>query len=289
MRKIKLTDNLRKHLAFTPGIRFMIAAAFFYSVMAVFVKLAGSRLPSQEIVFVRSFLAFLMTFFLIKKGNISITGKRRGLLILRAIFGFFGLSAFFYTLTVLPIADSTLLLYTNPLITALIAPFILKEVNTNKQWGLYLAGFLGIILIIKPTFSLDPYATIIGLSGAVCTSIAYVTVRILGKSDHEFTIILYFSGLATLASLPETTYSFVWPTIPEWLALLGVGIATQIAQVFMTRGLHRETAARATNVGYMNVLFSIGWGLLIWDQFPDPLAITGAGLIIISVFFVNRS
>lgn len=289
MAKIRIVNKMQQIFALTPGIRFMIGAAFFYSVMAVFVKLAGTRLPSQEIVFMRSLFAFLMTFFLIRKGQISLTGNRPGLLMVRAIFGFFGLSAFFYTLTVLPIADSTLLLYTNPLITALIAPFILKEANTKKQWGMYLAGFLGIILIIKPTFSLDPYATIIGLSGAVCTSIAYVSVRVLGKSDHEFTIILYFSGFATLASLPDTTYSFLWPTIPEWLALLGVGIATQIAQVFMTRGLHRETAARATNVGYMNVLFSIGWGLLIWDQFPDPLAITGAGLIILSVLSVNRS
>jgi drug/metabolite transporter (DMT)-like permease len=75
----------------------------------------------------------------------------------------------------------------------------------------------------------------------------------------------------------------------EWLALAGAGILTQAAQLFMTRGLHREKAAKATNISYINVLFSVIWGILIWGDLPDMLTIIGTLFIAASVFQANRN
>jgi drug/metabolite transporter (DMT)-like permease len=59
-----------------------------------------------------------MTFIIVLKYKIPILGKNKSLLIVRALFGFIGLSAFFYTLTALPLGDAVILLYINPLLTA---------------------------------------------------------------------------------------------------------------------------------------------------------------------------
>jgi drug/metabolite transporter (DMT)-like permease len=154
---------------------------------------------------------------------------------------------------------------------------------------LYLVGFAGLFFIIKPSLSLNPYVAMIGLGGAFFTSLAYITVRKLGETDHEFTIILYFTAFASFASLPGLSYRFVMPTSLEWLALAGAGILTQAAQLFMTRGLHREKAAKATNISYINVLFSVIWGILIWGDLPDMLTIIGTLFIAASVFQANRN
>lgn len=290
---MNISGRLKKtkdSVTFSTGARYMLAAAFCYSIMGVCVKSAGSgNLPSQQIVFIRSLIVFIMTFTIVLKYKIPILGRNKSLLIVRALFGFIGLSAFFYTLTALPLGDAVILLYINPLLTAFIAPFILKEYNSKKQWGLYLIGFAGLFFIIKPSFSLNPYAAMIGLGGAFFTSLAYITVRKLGKTDHEFTIILYFTAFASFASLPGLSYRFVMPTPLEWLALAGAGILTQAAQFFMTRGLHREKAAKATNISYMNVLFSVIWGILIWGDLPDILTIIGTLFIAVSVFLANRN
>ncbi|NIS37789.1 EamA family transporter [Candidatus Saccharibacteria bacterium] len=75
----------------------------------------------------------------------------------------------------------------------------------------------------------------------------------------------------------------------EWLMLLGVGIFTQIAQIFMTKGLHYETAAKATNVSYIGVVFSTIWGILIFAEIPDWRTLIGAAFVIFAIIKMART
>ena len=85
----------------------MLAAAFFFSLMSLQVKLAGQRLHSSEIVFVRSLLSLVFTYVLLKRARVPLWGHRKGPLVLRGLFGFIALSCFFFALTRLPLADAT--------------------------------------------------------------------------------------------------------------------------------------------------------------------------------------
>jgi drug/metabolite transporter (DMT)-like permease len=62
--------------------------------------------------------------------------------------------------------------------------------------------------------------------------------------------------------------------------LVGVGVTTQIAQVYMTRGLQMERAGRATAVGYLQVVFAAAWGALFFAEFPDRWSLLGGSLIL---------
>ena len=103
------------------GLRYMIAAAFFFSLMSLQVKLVGQRLHSSEIVFFRALLSLLFTYVLLRRAGVPVWGHRKGLLVLRGTFGFIALSCFFFALTRLPLADVTVLHFTNPVFTAVIA------------------------------------------------------------------------------------------------------------------------------------------------------------------------
>jgi drug/metabolite transporter (DMT)-like permease len=72
----------------------------------------------------------------------------------------------------------------------------------------------------------------------------------------------------------------VWPTPLEWLVLAGIGVTTQIGQVFLTKGLMIERAGRATSVGYIQICFAVIWQLLIFRQEPGLGTLLGAALII---------
>ena len=61
---------------------------------------------------------------------------------------------------------------------------------------------------------------------------------------------------------------------------LSMGVATQIAQVYMTRGLHLEPAGRATAISYLQIVFAFVWGMLIFAEYPTVLSVVGAVLII---------
>ncbi len=276
------------HSTHRRGLVNLLFATFSYSIMAVFVKLAGTDMPSQQIVFLRSGVGCLLIVFLAWRRGISLKGHNYGLLAQRALFGFFGMSAYFYTLTVIPIADSTILLYTNPLFTILLAPYLLREANTGRQWSYSTLGFIGVFMVIQPTLKLDPLATVVGIAGAVATALAYITVRRMRDSEHELVIIFYFMSFSVLASFPGISYDFVMPGARVWWYIAGVGVFTVLGQLFMTRGLHRVRATQATNVSYSNVLFTTFWGILIWGNWPDVLAVAGVLFIVGSIVLMNR-
>jgi drug/metabolite transporter (DMT)-like permease len=92
-------------------------------------------------------------------------------------------------------------------------------------------------------------------------------------------IVLYLPLMALPISIPFAFSGWVMPLAGDWALLLGIGLTTQVAQTYMTRGLQLEKTARATPVGYLQIVFAMIWGALI---LREPLTIwTAIGATII--------
>jgi drug/metabolite transporter (DMT)-like permease len=155
------------------------------------------------------------------------------------------------------------------------------------------ASLAGVVLIARPTFlfglsgaSLDPSAVAAALAGAVLSSVAYVTVRKLRESDHHLVVIFYFTLISSPASIPPMWGRAVWPSPFQWVLLAAVGVITLTAQVFLTKGLHRERAGRAMSISYVQVVFAALWGLVIFGEVPDLAGVAGAALVFTGTMIV---
>jgi len=267
---------------------------------------ATFRIPTglRYMVLARSVVALVLTFWMLRRAAVAPWGQRKGLLFFRGLVGFFGLLCVFYALTKLPLADATVIQYTNPVFTALLAALFLREALTHRDvlglvlslLGVVLVALLGVVLVAQPTFlfgagaySLNLLAVGVALAGAFFSAIAYVTVRKLRETEHHLVVVLYFPLVAAPASVPVMWNEALWPTPWEWLALLGIGVATQIAQVYLTKGLHTEKAGRAMSMSYVQIVFAALWGLLFFDEVPDPLTILGAVLVVAGTLTITRS
>lgn len=275
------------------GVRYMLAAAFCFSVMSLLVKVAGQRLPTMEVVFSRSLVTLVITWGMLRRWGVAPWGGERKLLVLRALFGFAAVSCFFYGVTHLPLAEVTVIQYTNPVFTALIAALALGERLRPVESGGVALSLAGVVLVARPGFlfgqatSLDPLAVTVAVAGAVLSASAYVTVRRLGRSEHPLVIVFYFALVATVGSalfLPGAP----WPTAWEWATLAGVGLSAQGGQLFMTLGLREERAGRAMSVGYVQIVFAAVWGVLFFGEFPDAWGLAGTGLVLVGTFVVGR-
>jgi drug/metabolite transporter (DMT)-like permease len=131
-------------------------------------------------------------------------------------------------------------------------------------------------------------AVAVALCAAILSSVAYTTVRGLRETDDPLVVVFYFPLVATPAAVPFMITKAVWPTPFEWLLLVGVGVVTQIGQIFLTKGLHRERAGRATSMSYIQVVFAATWGLLFFHEVPNSLSIVGAVLILCGMLVVSR-
>ncbi len=264
----------------------MALAAFFFSLMSLLVRVAGERLPSQQIVLARAFVSLVLSWMMLRRAGIEPWGNNRKLLFLRGLFGFGALSCFYWSLTHLPLAEATVFQYSNPVFTAVLAALLIGE-RMHGLDVLALAGcVLGVVLVARPAFLfgelVEPVPVLpvtIALLGALLSAGAYVIVRHLGASENPLVVVLWFPLIATPLSIPPVVTRWVWPTAWEWLALLGVGVTTQIAQVLMTRGLQLEPAGRATAMSYLQIVFASAWGMLLLGEHPAPFTWTGALII----------
>lgn len=267
------------------GLRYMALGAFWFSVMSLLVKVAGEGVPSQQIVLARGVVTLVLSWGLLRSAGIPLWGHDRKRLALRGLLGFGALSCFYFSLVHLPIAEATVIQYMNPVFTALLAGWLLGERMGRREAACVAASLLGVVLVTRPGLlfgggaRLEPAYVAVALAGALLSAGAYTSIRTL-RGEHSLVIVFYLPLVTVPATLPFLPAQAVWPTPFEWLVLLGVGVTTQIAQVYMTRGLQLEPAGRATAVGYLQIVFAALWGVLFFGEHPDGWSIAGAVLIV---------
>lgn len=278
----------------SPGLRYMAYSAFWFSIMSLLVKLAGRRLPSMEIVFVRAVVTLVLSWAMLRRAKLSPWGGRRGLLAVRGIIGFLSLTCFYFGIVHLPLAEATLIQYTNPVFAAILAAVLLHErIGARHAVGVA-ASLVGVVLVTRPAFlfgahasAIDPRYAGIAFFGAIFSALVYVIVRMLRDTDHPLVVVFWFPLLTVPLALPFAALDWRWPTPLEWLVLLGVGASTQVAQVYMTRGLQLEPAGRATAVGYLQVAFAAAWGILFFGDRPTGWTLAGAAVIVASTVWIG--
>jgi drug/metabolite transporter (DMT)-like permease len=271
------------------GVLYMTASAFSFSGMAVLVKLASPRLPTGEIVFARALFTTVISYAMVRRAGLSPWGNQRVSLMLRGLLGFAGLAAYYVALARLPLADAATLQSAVPLLTAVLAWWLIDEPIGWSTAFAIACGVAGVALVMRPSGTgLDPIGVAASLCGVMCSGFAYVTVRKLARTEHPLVIVLYFPLVATPLSLPWMLASFVVPDALDWLMLIGLAATTQAGQVFLTMGLAVESAGRATSVNYLQVAFAMMWQLVAFGELPTPWTIGGAALICGGTFLVAQ-
>ena len=271
------------------GLLYMAASALGFSAMSMLVKVASPRLPTGEIVLARAIVTLVISYVMVRRAGLSPWGTHRGKLVLRGLLGFGGLAGYYLALALLPIADATTIQQIVPLLSALLAWWLLDE---KVGWPTFVAlgcGITGVLVIVHPSGAgLDPVGVMVALGAALCSSIAYVTVRTLSRSEHPLVIVFYFPLIATPLAIPWAAAEWVTPSAIDVLLLLAIGMTTQVGQVFLTMGLAAERIGKATSVGYLQIVFAIGWQVTVFHQAPTLGTMLGAALIIGGTLVVTQ-
>jgi drug/metabolite transporter (DMT)-like permease len=265
----------------------MAIGAFWFSIMSVLVKLAGRRLPSMEIVFFRGLLTLVLSVAIVKRAGLRpVLGTHRRLLLQRGILGAAALACFLFSLTHLPLGEATLIQYTNPIWAILVAHWWFGERMGRGEWIALSASLAGVLLITRPAFLFGGAASeipvghaLIALMGAAFSGSAYATIRQM-PAEHPEIVVLYLPLMSIPMSLPFIAANWRVPTGVEVLLLIGIAVATQTAQTYMTRGLQVEKTARATTVGYVQILFAGAWGALLFGEAITLWTVVGAAIVL---------
>ena len=260
----------------------MIATACSFALMAAASKMMP-ELPSLEKVFVRSLISVALTVAMIRSSGNWVPPKRKGLLFWRAVFGFIGLACYFEAIDRIPLGTAVTVYNMTPLFAALVGLLFLGE---GLRWlqGLSLLVGLGGVALIK---GFTPEVTWDGVSFALGTAffsaLAYSCIRVLNRTENSLTIVLAFPVVSIPLALIGGAHEFVWPAGMAWLWLLALGVATQSGQVCLTHALRYHTASRATQIGFVGVIFAMLLGSFMGDGLPGWAQCLGAALVFLSL------
>lgn len=281
----------------------MLVASFFFAIMGAFAKLASEELPSLEVVFFRNIFGVFIIGAAVLKKPMRHKGGRPFLLFFRGFIGFTALLAFFYNIAHIPLGDAMTFSKTSPIFTALFAWLFLQERLPVRGWFAVFIGFMGIVLIAKPTGLLFSKTDLLGIFSGVGAALAYTAVRELKSYYDTRAIVLSFMGIGTAGPLllmlissyvniPSLDFmfgEFVMPQGVVWVYIVAMGLFATLAQVYMTRAYGESQAGIVGAVSYANIVFAIGVGVILGDSFPETFTLLGIILIVFSGLLVARS
>ena len=271
------------------GAALIMLSEVFFVFMGTQVRALSQGLNNEMIVFFRNLFGLQIIIpLLFQHGFSSLKTSRPILHMVRGVSGISAMYCFFYAIANLPLANAMILKMTAPLFIPIVAWLWLKEKLDKMIILVIITGFIGVSLIIKPSFNEINLVAMIGLTGGLLVALAKTTVKYLTSTEKPVTIVFYFalSGLI-ISSLPAF-YNWQTPDLKQFLQLILLGLSASIAQIIMTRGYAIAPASQISHYSYSSILYASVIGWLLWDEWMDNWAWTGAVLIIVSGILLIR-
>ena len=262
----------------------MLVASLLFACMGVCVKFAAETHSAVEITFYRSFISLILMFGLVRVQGVALVTPHWRWQVTRGLVGFIALFAYFYAITLLPLATAVTLNYTSAIFLAI----YLSLAGMRMRPGIYgalILGLVGVFALLKPTLHADQLlGGLIGLGSGVMAGMAYFSVRELGsRGEPETRTVFYFSLVSSVCAGVWLMFSELHAVdLRSGLLLLGVASFATVAQLAMTRAYTRGKTLMSAALAYSTVIFSSLFGVLFWGEVLEGSAWLAIGLIILS-------
>jgi drug/metabolite transporter (DMT)-like permease len=269
------------------GIALMLLTYLGFSCVDASAKtLVLAGIPSLQAAFFRYFGHSVIALALIARQGGSLarfgtTRKRlvltRGfILMLSTVINFFALHYLSLTLT-------ATILFSAPIIIAALSGPVLGERVGIWRWSAIVAGFVGIVIALRPFDASFHWAMLLSFFNAVIFAVYSLMTRKLAGSVSTDTMQLYAGLIGTVVLAPVAAWVWVMPrSLLEWALLLGMGVFGWASHETLTRAYGYAEAGALTPYTYVYLIYMGWWSWFLFDTLPDRWTLTGALVIIAS-------
>lgn len=257
----------------------MVLGAFFFSTMAVGIKVASGSFSTMELVFYRGIVSVIFMALVMKARRTPLRSPVPLMHAWRSIIGVFSLGTWFYAIAHLPLATAMTLNYMSGVWVAAFlvggAIFYGQAARQGPLMATVLASFAGVVMMLRPTLDQNQlFAGLIGLLSGMGAALAYLQVTALGKvGEPEGRTVFYFSigtavaGVVGIAFTGLTPWSAISWQAASWL--VPIGVLASLGQWCMTRAYSRGATLLVANLQYSGIVFAAIYSLLLFgDQIP---------------------
>lgn len=215
-----------------------------------------------------------------RQGLQVLRSRRPGLQLVRALC-LLGISLLFVSgLRYVPLAEATAVIFLAPLlVTALSVLFLGEQVN-RAQWLAVIAGFIGVLIIVRPGGALFTPAILWPMAAALCFACYQLLTRKVNQYDSPATSNFLAGVINTTLVTVLLPFFWVTPLWPHVLMLLALGVIGMLAHQLLTHAFRYAAPAMLAPFSYGQIVFAGLFSWLLFGHFPDPTAMLGMALIV---------
>lgn len=248
-----------------------------------------SNYSLTQFVFLRSSIGLAILVFAVRQfgGLTELKTRRWQWHLLRTVMATSAMFGFFYGLANMPLVNALTLGFTAPLmVTALSVPFLGDHVGW-RRWTAVIAGFMGVLIILRPGANEPTLADVAVLIAAFCYATQAITARLLADTESTYALSFYvIVGPMLLSAAMLGSATWTPPDLAGWSLFLFAGACSVIAWLGLVSGYRRAQPALLAPFEYTGLVAGAIAGYLIWDEIPDRWVIVGGSIIIASGLFV---
>ncbi len=256
--------------------------------MSMFAKLLAQYFGPVEVTFFRNFISlvalvgwlfFAHKFFVLKT-------NRPWAHLFRGIIGTAGITLGMWAVSLMSLAETTVLLFTSPIFTLILSMIFLKECVGRYRIGAIILGFIGVVVIANPfagDLQIPLLGLAVGLGWGFCSGSVDTTLRWMGNTENAVTTTFYFmlfGSIITALHWPFASYDDASFSLPAIWTILGLGGAGLISLLAKSQSFRLGEASVIAPIMYTMIIWSLAFDYLLWDKMPTWNVITGAIIII---------
>ncbi|MDE2585015.1 MAG: DMT family transporter [Betaproteobacteria bacterium] len=271
----------------------MLAAVFFFALLDATSKRLALSFPVPFLAWARYLVHCLLMLIFIgpRLGRGLVATRRLGLQVLRALL-LVGTTGFaMAALRIMPLAETTAVVFVTPLCVALLAGPWLGEKIGLSRWLAVGLGFVGVLLIARPGGELNLVGISYALACAACYTVYQLLTRQLSPTENTLTMLFYTALVGTLTMTLAAPWFGDIPAIHGWnWALIGaMGLFGGTGHFLLIAAFRHAPASTLSPFLYVQLLWATLLGWLVFGHLPDGLAAMGMGIIAVSGLWLALS
>ena len=263
------------------GIATMLLGILLFSLNDVMGKWLVSTYTPGQLMLVRSAAALLvLSPFIFKQGiRRTLRPERRRLQWLRVAIGATESTLFYVCVAYLPLADTMTLWMAAPVWAVLLAALLLGEKVDTARWVAAGLGFLGVTLALAPSGASFSPPALLALTGSVLFAALLIAGRKL-RGTPDVTLVAWQTFGSLLLGIALLPFGWVMPTLRDFGLLALLGVVALLGHLCVTRSLKLAEASVVAPYQYTFIIWALLFGWLFFGDWPTPLMLCGAGLIV---------
>ncbi len=262
-------------------------SVLFFVLMSVCIKATGDHIPLFQVVFFRNFFALLPLIFFIYFLKLNIRSINNFKLhLVRAFIGITAMCLFFVSLRFVPLVEMQTISYSSVFFISILSIFFLGEKIGYRRIIAIIIGFIGILIILKPSAAIFSNYSILPLIASLFLSMAVIVLKKILLTNNNILSVWVFTILCTIISLFFYNKSWIWPNNLDLTFMIASGFLGFIAQICLTKSFQLADASVLAPLDFSSVIWSFFLGYIFFGELISSNVLVGGSIIILSVGYI---